>query len=77
MHWGEMGTRWGVNRTVAQIHALLYLSPDPLDAEEISTTLVARQPCGPHSDLWPNEAIKSELSATGAKPPRIPLKESK
>jgi DNA-binding transcriptional regulator GbsR (MarR family) len=27
LHWGEMGTRWGINRTVAQIHALLYLSP--------------------------------------------------
>lgn len=43
LHWGEMGTRWGVNRTVAQIHALLYLSPTPLTAEEISDTLsVAR-----------------------------------
>ena len=43
VHWGEMGTRWGVNRTVAQIHALLYLSPRPLHAEEIATTLsVAR-----------------------------------
>jgi DNA-binding transcriptional regulator GbsR (MarR family) len=43
LHWGEMGTRWGVNRTVAQIHALLYLSPDPLPAEEIASTLaVAR-----------------------------------
>lgn len=43
VHWGEMGTRWGVNRTVAQIHALLYLSPQPLHAEEISETLgVAR-----------------------------------
>lgn len=39
LHWGEMGTRWGVNRTVAQIHALLYLSPRPLSAEEIATTL--------------------------------------
>ncbi len=39
LHWGEMGTRWGVNRTVAQIHALLYLSSQPLDAEEIATTL--------------------------------------
>lgn len=39
LHWGEMGTRWGVNRTVAQIHALLYLSPDPLHAEEIAQTL--------------------------------------
>ncbi len=43
LHWGEMGTRWGVNRTVAQIHALLYLSPQPLHAEEIVETLeVAR-----------------------------------
>jgi DNA-binding transcriptional regulator GbsR (MarR family) len=43
LHWGEMGTRWGVNRTVAQVHALLYLSPRPLDAEEIAKTLeVAR-----------------------------------
>ena len=39
LHWGEMGTRWGVNRTVAQIHALLYLSPQPLNAEEIAKTL--------------------------------------
>src|SRR3974377_2044781 len=43
LHWGEMGTRWGVNRTVAQVHALLYLSPEPLTAEEIAETLsVAR-----------------------------------
>ena len=43
LHWGEMGARWGINRTVAQIHALLYLSPRPLHAEEITTTLgVAR-----------------------------------
>lgn len=43
LHWGEMGTRWGVNRTVAQIHALLFLSSTPLNAEEITETLgVAR-----------------------------------
>ena len=43
LHWGEMGTRWGINRTVAQIHALLFLSPRPLHAEEIAATLgVAR-----------------------------------
>src|SRR5881275_2237550 len=43
LHWGEMGTRWGINRTVAQIHALLFLSPRPLHAEEIARTLnVAR-----------------------------------
>jgi DNA-binding transcriptional regulator GbsR (MarR family) len=43
LHWGEMGLRWGINRTVAQIHALLFLSPKPLAAEEIAATLgVAR-----------------------------------
>ena len=43
LHWGEMGTRWGINRTVAQIHALLYISPKPLNAEDIVETLaVAR-----------------------------------
>jgi DNA-binding transcriptional regulator GbsR (MarR family) len=43
LHWGEMGTRWGLNRTVAQLHALLFISPRPLPADEISTTLaVAR-----------------------------------
>ena len=43
LHWGEMGTRWGVNRTVSQIHALLYLSPEPLTAEAIAEALsVAR-----------------------------------
>ncbi len=43
LHWGEMGTRWGINRTVAQIHALLYISPHPLTAEELAETLsVAR-----------------------------------
>ena len=43
LHWGEMGTRWGVNRTVAQIHALLYLNGKPMPADEIAETLaVAR-----------------------------------
>src|SRR4051795_7973623 len=41
LHWGEMGTRWGINRTVAQVHALLYLSAKPLHAEEIANTLAA------------------------------------
>ena len=39
LHWGEMGTRWGTNRSVAQIHALLYLAGKPLTAEEIADTL--------------------------------------
>ena len=36
LHWGEMGTRWGINRTVAQVHALLFLSEKPLPADEIA-----------------------------------------
>lgn len=39
LHWGEMGTRWGVNRSIAQIHALLFLADRPVDAEEIAETL--------------------------------------
>jgi DNA-binding transcriptional regulator GbsR (MarR family) len=43
LQWGEMGAKWGINRTVAQIHALLFLSATPLNAEAIATTLgVAR-----------------------------------
>src|SRR5438105_1989260 len=43
LHWGEMGTRWGINRTVDQIHALLFISSSPLNAEQIAETLgVAR-----------------------------------
>lgn len=43
LHWGEMGSRWGVNRTVAQIFALLVLSEKPMNAEEIVESLgVAR-----------------------------------
>ena len=43
VHWGEMGSRWGLNRSVAQIHALLFLSPNPLHADEIADTLA--HPC--------------------------------
>ena len=39
LHWGDMGGQWGVNRSVAQIQALLYLSERPLTAEEIAETL--------------------------------------
>ena len=43
LHWGEMGARWGINRTVAQLHALLYLAPRPLNADDICEALgVAR-----------------------------------
>lgn len=51
LHWGKMGTQWGINRTVAQIHALLYISPNPLNAEEIAETLkVARSNVS--TSLW-------------------------
>ncbi|MFQ6551251.1 GbsR/MarR family transcriptional regulator [Aestuariibius insulae] len=39
LHWGEMGAKWGTNRSVAQIHALLHIAPEPLTAEEISEVL--------------------------------------
>ena len=43
LHWGEMGSKWGVNRSVSQIHALLYLAGKPIPAEELAETLgVAR-----------------------------------
>ncbi len=39
LHWGDMGNQWGVNRSVAQIHALLYLSEKPQHADQIAETL--------------------------------------
>ena len=43
LHWGEMGARWGINRTVAQVHALLFISEKPLNAEQLTQLLgVAR-----------------------------------
>lgn len=39
LHWGDMGAKWGVNRSVAQVHALLHIAPDPMTAEEICDTL--------------------------------------
>ena len=39
LHWGEMGTKWGVNRSVAQIHALLHIAPEPMTADDICETL--------------------------------------
>jgi DNA-binding transcriptional regulator GbsR (MarR family) len=39
LHWGDMGAKWGVNRSVASIHALLHIAPEPMTAEEISETL--------------------------------------
>ena len=42
-HFGEMGSRWGINRTVGQIYALLFLSSEPLNADQIADTL---EKCG-------------------------------
>jgi DNA-binding transcriptional regulator GbsR (MarR family) len=39
LHWGKMGARWGINRTVAQVHALLFISKKPLPADQIAATL--------------------------------------
>jgi DNA-binding transcriptional regulator GbsR (MarR family) len=39
LHFGEMGSRWGINRTVGQIYALLYVSPRPLNADEMAEAL--------------------------------------
>lgn len=39
LHWGEMGAIWGVNRSIGQVHALLYLSDRPLTAEDIADAL--------------------------------------
>ena len=39
LHWGDMGEEWGVNRSVSQIHGLLYLAEAPLTAEDIADTL--------------------------------------
>jgi DNA-binding transcriptional regulator GbsR (MarR family) len=39
LHWGDMGDEWGVNRSVSQIHGLLYLSEAPMTAEDIADTL--------------------------------------
>ena len=39
LHFGEMGSRWGINRTIGQVYALLYISPRPLNAEQITDAL--------------------------------------
>jgi DNA-binding transcriptional regulator GbsR (MarR family) len=39
LHWGDLGGQWSVSRSVSQIHALLYVSEQPLSAEDIAATL--------------------------------------
>jgi DNA-binding transcriptional regulator GbsR (MarR family) len=39
LHWGEMGTKWGINRTMAQVHALLFISEEALSADQIMEEL--------------------------------------
>ena len=50
LHWGDMGSQWGVNRSVAQIHALLYLSGRPLTADEILLRALQRVQLDPRAD---------------------------
>ncbi len=50
-HFGEMGSRWGINRTVGQIYALLFLSPKPLCADEIAEG-DRREYFGAPDDVW-------------------------
>lgn len=47
LHWGDMGDQWGVNRSVSQIHGLLYLAEAPMTAEDIADTLAWRGPTSP------------------------------
>src|SRR5262249_36858810 len=66
LHWGEMGTRWGINRTVAQIHALLYLSPNSMAADEIAETLtIARSNVGPWVRELESGGIVSRVNVLG------------
>ena len=53
LHWGEMSSRWGINRSVAQIHALLYLSDEPLNAGQIARVVLAR------------DDVKAEVASEG------------
>ena len=82
VHWGEMGSRWGMNRSVAQIHALLYLSEKPLNADEIGETLgIARSnvstglkelPAG----SWCRSPTCSATGATSSPPSTTPGRSS-
>ncbi len=66
LHWGEMGSKWGVNRTMSQIHALLYIIGKPLDAEEITETLgVARSNVSTSIKELQNWGLVQKVSVLG------------
>src|SRR5262245_66457423 len=66
LHWGEMGARWGVNRSVSQIHALLYLVGKPLTADEIAETLsIARSNVSTSSNVLQNWNLIQIVSVLG------------
>ena len=66
LHWGEMGARWGVNRSVAQIHALLWLSGRAMHAEEISETLgIARSNASTSLDELQSYGLVTLVHAIG------------
>jgi len=52
LQWGELGSSWGINRTVAQIHALLYLSAEPLHNGAVETEAVAALPNACPGGTW-------------------------
>jgi len=75
VHWGEMGERWGINRTVAQIQGLLYLSPEPLSAEEIGATLaVARSTVSVGLHELESFGIVRKVHALGERTDRFEIK---
>jgi DNA-binding transcriptional regulator GbsR (MarR family) len=75
IHWGEMGEKWGINRAVAQIHGLLYLSPRPLNAEEIAEALsLARSTVSVGLHELENWGILQEAHVLGDRTDRFGIK---
>ena len=80
VHWGEMGGRWGMNRSVAQIHALLYLAEKPLSADEIGETLgIARSNVSTglkelRPGIWPRSPMCWVIGAISSPPSTTPGK---
>ena len=68
LHWGEMGQAWGINRTMAQVHALLFSSPESLDAGEISDPALATPDT---LGAVRSEELRNACSAIGIEPPML------
>src|ERR1700687_1525785 len=75
LHWGEMGARWGVNRSVAQVHALLWLIGRPLPAEDIAETLsIARSNVSTSLDELQGYRLVTLVHVIGERPNRYQAK---